>query len=733
MAKVETSFRAKMLLLLASISLCVLAIEPAFRATTNRPVFEFVNFRAEALSRAYVGAAMYDPELGWSLRPGVTSPSFRTLAYGIRVNETGDHELRPGGALAVGDSFTAGSEVANPDTWPAQLERLIGMPVLNGGVGGFATDQIVLRAERLLEVVRPQVLLIGILSQDILRAGYSSFGQPKPYYTVEDDKLVLHSPPAPGQRPVSINRLAEAIRNIAGYSSVVHRMMMRFARDSWLSNPQQVYTRITNDPSDVTCRLLKRLKARTDALGIRTLLVMQYGGDAVRVWSAPSDDAVPVMACAQAMGFQLVDEFDSLKAVYQADPEALKTYYVMTGNAYGHMSPLGNRHVAGLIAAALAEPPIFGRAADYTPERIEPGEGINLLRSSESLKRALAGMAFATFSQTDQSVDGQHVYRLAATGGRSEHYVSLTPVRGDAGAYTASLYAKPDGDACLRFQLYDRERNGMLADFDLQRKTAFTNPIGAASARQAAVTAADDGWLRLSISVRLRSGDPQVLLQLSDKDCKENFRPNREAVLVRGLQLERGQSASSYQPTSGPGSPGFVAGDGRNRIARPEALETIVGQGEIAALVPASRATPHTYRLSATGPASEHYVGIDDIAAEAGPYTFSLEARPSGTTRLRLQILDDDNNGAIGDYDLSRNDASATRIGSAQYGDVDVQPAAGDWRRLTLTASLGASRARVLLQIMDREGGGAFSPAGEAVELRAVQLERGHSVSSYPQ
>ena len=723
----------KTLLLLGSIAVSLLTGELALRMASGQPILSPFNFRDRAINRENSGASIYDPDLGWTLRPGLTGHGMNTLEYGIRTNGRGESAIRPGGVLAVGDSFTAGSEVSDADTWPAQLERLVGKAALNAGVGGFGTDQIVMRAETLLASARPEVLLVGFLSQDILRGGYSSYGAPKPYYTVEDDRMVLHNSPVPGQPSAPTNSFANAIKSAAGYSFSIHLIMMKFARDSWLSTPQQAYTRITNDPSDVTCRLLQRLKARTDALGIRTLLVMQYGADAVRTWSEPSDDAVPVKACAQAMGIQVVDEFDSLKALYRTDPEALKAYYVMTGNVYGHMSALGNRHVAGLIAGALAEPPILGRAVDYTPERVEPGEGVNLLRSSESLKRALAGMTFATFSQTDQSMDGQRIYRLAASGGRSEHYVLIAPVRADAGAYTASLSAKPDGGGCLRVQLYDRERNGMLADFDLRRKTAVANPIGAASVRRAAVVPADDGWLRLSISARLRVGDPQVLLQLSDKDCKESFEPNRESVLVRGLQLERGQSASSYQPTSGPGSPGFMAGDGRNRIARPEALETMVGQGEIAALMQASHSNPRTYRLSATGPASEHYVGIDDIAAEAGPYTLSLEARPSGTTRLRLQILDDGNNGAIGDYDLSRRDVSATKTGSAQYADAEIQPAAGDWQRLTLTASLHDSRARVLLQIMDREGGGSFAPAGEAVELRAVQLERGHSASSYPQ
>src|SRR6185503_7626483 len=103
------------------------------------------------------------------------------IAHGIRTNGLGETEVRTGGALAVGDSFTAGSEVADTETWPAQLEPLIGMPGVNAGSGGYGADQIVMRAEELLPLVQPRVLLVGMLEDDIGRVGYSSRTAAKPY------------------------------------------------------------------------------------------------------------------------------------------------------------------------------------------------------------------------------------------------------------------------------------------------------------------------------------------------------------------------------------------------------------------------------------------------------------------------------------------------------------------------------------------------------------------------
>jgi len=729
MKKERSGGLAEVLLLSGSLLFACLMGEAAFRLALGDRVFERVNYRSVAIGGANQGASAYDPELGWVLRPGLKSVGFNTLPYGIRANGNDANELRTGGVLAVGDSFTAGSEVDDHQTWPAQLEGLIGQPVLNGGVGGYGTDQIVMQAERLLPVVRPRVLLVGFLSQDVLRSGFSVYGAPKPYYTVEDERLILNNTPVPGLAPVRDNKFAEFVKDIAGYSLAVHRTMMAVARDVWLATPRQVYVRVSNDPTAITCRLLQRLKRQADASGIRMLLVMQYGSGAIQAWTAPSDDAVPVNACARTMGIQVVDEFVSLKAEYQRDRGSLRNYYVMTGDTYGHMSARGNAHVAALIADALKQPPVQGRAEDYTPDRFVPGEGNNLIPRSETLRSFVAGAAFAALAPTETSVDGQAVYRLAATGATSEHYVSLNAVQAGAGAFTLSMYAKPDGTSCLRVVLFDRAQQGVLADFDFVEGSARANPVGVASARRAGIAAAGGGWYRIWLSARLPGDDPQVLLQLANKDCKETFLPNREVVLLRALQIERGQSASPYRPTSGPGSLGFVPGDGKNRVARADALETIVGQSAIATLEAIAGSSPRAWRLAAAGPTGEHYVGIGEIPAEAGPYTLSLEAKAAGTSRLRLQIIDG-TIGAIGDFDLAEGGAQLTQTDATRFGDIDNRSLGDEWRRLTLTAPLTTGRAHILLQVMDRDGGGAFAPSGQAIELRKLRLERGHAASN---
>ena len=83
---------------------------------------------------------------------------------------TGERPISSDGSiLAVGDSYTYGDEVLDEETWPAQLQRLTGRPVLNGGVTGYGFDQIVLRAEQLAAIHRPSIIIVSFIAHDILR------------------------------------------------------------------------------------------------------------------------------------------------------------------------------------------------------------------------------------------------------------------------------------------------------------------------------------------------------------------------------------------------------------------------------------------------------------------------------------------------------------------------------------------------------------------------------------
>lgn len=274
----------------------------------------------------------YDPLLGWRLADNLTG-GIATLDYGIRKNGA-ETEIRKGGILAVGDSFTAGSEVADHESWPAHLERLLGEPVLNGATGGWGVDQIVLRIETLIPLVDPRLILLGILDQDITRCCYSHGGKPKPYFMVADGELSLRHNPVPLTLAGQTLTVTPAVDDAAFWAD--------WGRDGVTTGA---------DPVDIACRLAKRLRNATD---LPIIMVMQYGGYVVSRLAAPPDHAETVMRCAEALEMPVIDEFPSLRSIYHAQG-SIDDFYVMHGpGAFGHMSSKGNAHIAGLIADRLS-------------------------------------------------------------------------------------------------------------------------------------------------------------------------------------------------------------------------------------------------------------------------------------------------------------------------------------------------------------------------------------------
>jgi hypothetical protein len=222
--------------------------------------------------------------------------------------------------------------------------------VINAAAGGWAADQIVMRAESLLPVLEPATVIVSLYHDDIARSRFRVYGGAnKPFFTVENGELVHHNRPV----PLYTGRPEETPRwlILPSYSYLVLFTMDRLGWSSWWQTYSTSYVKAAdNDPVAVTCELIRRLQRELARRGTRLLLVMQYGAGEVEERPA---NASAVIACARQAGIDTLDLWDDLAAEYRHSFEGYARLW--TGRdgqkMFGHMSSLGNRFVAERIAA----------------------------------------------------------------------------------------------------------------------------------------------------------------------------------------------------------------------------------------------------------------------------------------------------------------------------------------------------------------------------------------------
>ena len=353
---------ARAALTASAVLLALPVLEIGYRLQTHRPVLALEDWRTARIDGIrFGGHGRFDAVLGWAPKDGWESPGYNTLDHGIRRNLC-ETDARTGGILAVGDVFTNGGyEVADGETWPAHLERLTGLPVLNAGVVGYAADQIILRAEQLLPELGPKTLVVGIYEETIARTRFAFYGMPRPYFTIDGGQLVPHLPARLGDTPQA--DLGSRLRAALGHSAVLDAVLARTAPGYWLGKAvEPAHRMVETAPVQVTCGLLQRLKVRADAQGVRVLLLLQHARKTLAESTEPDDDAKQVAACAKAMGLETIDQFDALRPAVIERPAIINELYLPASD-YGQMSSKGNRATAELVAAALAKT-ADGRRAD---------------------------------------------------------------------------------------------------------------------------------------------------------------------------------------------------------------------------------------------------------------------------------------------------------------------------------------------------------------------------------
>jgi hypothetical protein len=345
------SLRGGLALSAATVVLCLLAGEFITRVTEpGASLWHWPYYAAEASTPApWEAQFTYDPTLGWTPIPGSAGT---LLGKPVSFTEQGtraQNRDRPPAIgpliIAFGDSMTEGYGVGDDETWPANLERITGRPVLNAGVRGYGLDQIVLRAERMIPEIKPSTVVLAFIADDISRTALSvRVSKGKPYFVPEGEGLALRNVPV---QVAGRSTPMMTARHILGYSQLFDWIVNRLGvQQFWYG--REVGTGV--DPFIVSCRLMDRFAGLVKREGADALVVAlpEQGVFFDAKAAAGQHEALTeVLGCAAKAGLPTLDTraaFDKENVGRDID-----TYYTKM-----HFTDRGGAIAARAIAAALA-------------------------------------------------------------------------------------------------------------------------------------------------------------------------------------------------------------------------------------------------------------------------------------------------------------------------------------------------------------------------------------------
>lgn len=128
-------------------------------------------------------------------------------------------------------------------------------------------------------------------------------------------------------------------------------------------------------------------------------------------------------------------------------------------------------------------------------------------------------------------------------------------------------------------------------------------------------------------------------------------------------------------------------------------------------------------RFVARGGRTEHYSSLADLKAPAGPSVLTFDVRPETARKLRVQFFDSSPNGMLVDFDLANNTNQLSPHNILLNPNVSIQTVGGNWRRITMSGLFPARDRRIIVQLLDVNGGSSFAPSGQSVLIRHVTLK----------
>ncbi|MEM9553015.1 MAG: GDSL-type esterase/lipase family protein [Acidobacteriota bacterium] len=350
---------ARLALVVGSLVLTLLGLEGALRLLSgSAPPVDAVSGEDEPFT--FFG---HHPRLGWDLVPGAvdrhTTGEFDvTIAINAQgLRESRLYDLLPAEGhrrvVVIGDSFTFGHGVEEPESWTARLESSwSGVDIVNLAVTGYGTDQQLLRLEQRGLVLAPDLVVLALFEGNVFRNTRSEYlGYPKPRFVLDAGTLRLVNVPVPEGR---VPPRGWQLWRLVGARGVDLAEHLGWGK-AW----------------PVTEALVRRMKVSTEAAGARLVTVLipknrAVDGDGLRR-RLHAETLALIGDLHERAGVPMLDLTPALAAASR-DTSSESPYFV----ADGHWT------AAGHAVAAEAAAPFLAAALDGadSPTARDPRESL---------------------------------------------------------------------------------------------------------------------------------------------------------------------------------------------------------------------------------------------------------------------------------------------------------------------------------------------------------------------
>ncbi|MEO1795398.1 MAG: SGNH/GDSL hydrolase family protein [Pseudomonadota bacterium] len=375
------------LVIVAIFALCLEVFSFAILAVV--PQFQSLTFRTPDVTPAQYEAylAERDPELGWPSKAWLAANTDERGARTSPANAAlGD--ARP--CVSVyGDSFAFGDEVEDDGTWANYLAENLGCRVESYGVGGYGTDQALLRFERHVDEGRDlgEVTILTLypdnLNRNVNQWRYLLSGEPlsfKPaFYVTESDEVVLaplfdgeydaamaamdapatalpaelYAPGAPGLRR-SVRASFPYTLALTRIAVTLGQSIRSFETDG---NPNHinypVYFDSAEGPSEakrrVAVHIIERFARLCEEGGRRCALVLLPDPELVYLRDRVGNHGLNTWLGPAASGLTYLDATDVF-----GDLSDICAHLTNAADCKGHYSPAGNARVAEFLREELS-------------------------------------------------------------------------------------------------------------------------------------------------------------------------------------------------------------------------------------------------------------------------------------------------------------------------------------------------------------------------------------------